>query len=85
MSSPPDLDGGDPIEILTPKLPPARFVDLDNDGLLDLFIANGRVTVDSARASAGEDPFAQDDQLFLGRHCHDWDHLGSRLRDGLPF
>ncbi len=38
MSSPPDLDGeaagSDPIAILTPKLPPARFVDLDDRGTI---------------------------------------------------
>jgi 3-oxoadipate enol-lactonase len=38
VSSPPDLDGdgsgSDPIEILTPKLPPARFVDLDDRGTI---------------------------------------------------
>ena len=38
MSSPPDRDGAaagdDPIEILTPKLPTARFVDLDDRGTI---------------------------------------------------
>jgi 3-oxoadipate enol-lactonase len=38
VSSPPDLDGeaagSDPIAILTPKLPPARFVDLDDRGTI---------------------------------------------------
>ena len=46
MSSPPDLDGdaagSDPIEILTPKLPPARFVDLDDRGTIIVRDFGGR-------------------------------------------
>ena len=46
MSSPPDLDGdaagGAPIEILTPKLPPARFVDLDDRGTIIVRDFGGR-------------------------------------------
>ena len=47
MSSPPDLDGAaasgsDPIEILTPKLPPARFVDLGDRGTIIVRDFGGR-------------------------------------------
>jgi hypothetical protein len=45
----------------------ARFFDLENDGDLDLYIANGGVTVDTGRIALGEHPFAQYDQLFLGQ------------------
>ncbi len=41
------------------------FCDFDHDGLLDLYVANGRVTHDS-RVSAGEDPYAEPNQLFRG-------------------
>jgi 3-oxoadipate enol-lactonase len=46
VSSPPDLDGeaagSAPIEILTPKLPPARFVDLDDRGTIIVRDFGGR-------------------------------------------
>jgi hypothetical protein len=42
-----------------------RFFDVDTDGDLDLFIANGAVTIDPARIGAGEYPFGEPDQLFV--------------------
>jgi hypothetical protein len=44
-----------------------RFFDADTDGDLDLFIANGAVTIDPARIGTGDYPFGEADQLFLQR------------------
>lgn len=42
------------------------MVDLNLDGWLDLYVANGAVTIEAAQASAGAEwPFLQSDQLFL--------------------
>jgi hypothetical protein len=41
-------------------------IDFDNDGWLDLFIANGRVTRLTAESAPGEDPFAEANILFRG-------------------
>ncbi len=54
--------------LATASRPFTRFgmgwVDFDNDGLLDLYQANGRVTLQSDRH--GEDPFAEPNLLFRG-------------------
>ena len=41
------------------------FADFDHDGLLDLYVANGRVTHD-AEVIVEEDPYAEPNQLFRG-------------------
>lgn len=44
------------------------MVDFDLDGWLDLYVANGAVTVDAAQVAAGSDwPYLQTDQLFVNR------------------
>ncbi len=45
----------------------ADFVDLDNDGLLDLLIANGHISVDAARFPPFPQEYKQRPQLFLGK------------------
>lgn len=48
----------------------ARWADLDNDGLLDLFVANGAVMRELDQAGSSPFPYAQRNQLFrnLGNH-----------------
>jgi hypothetical protein len=57
------------------------FVDLDNDGLLDLFIANGHIYPDIART--GTSTFKQRNQVFRnlggGRFRHATDEVGGPL------
>ena len=57
------------------------FVDLDNDGLLDLFIANGHIYPDIART--GTSTFKQRNQVFRnvggGRFRHATDEIGGPL------
>ncbi len=42
----------------------ARWADLDNDGLLDLFIANGAVQFEASQLGLSPFPYAQRNQLF---------------------
>jgi hypothetical protein len=42
----------------------ARWADLDNDGLLDLFVANGAVLFESSQLGRSPFPYAQRNQLF---------------------
>jgi len=44
----------------------AGLVDLDNDGWLDLFEANGRVASAGPRAPSPDDPYAETNLLFRG-------------------
>jgi hypothetical protein len=57
------------------------FVDLDNDGLLDLFIANGHIYPDVERT--GTSTFRQRNQVFRnvggGRFRHATDEIGGQL------
>ncbi len=42
----------------------AAFFDYDNDGLLDLYIANGNVKLEESRVAVSDYPFEQTNQLF---------------------
>ncbi len=42
----------------------AAFFDYDNDGFLDLFIANGNVKLEESRVAVSDYPFEQTNQLF---------------------
>ncbi|MEM7082116.1 MAG: CRTAC1 family protein [Pseudomonadota bacterium] len=45
----------------------ARFFDLNNDGWLDLFIANGNVKLEEKRVAVSDYPLEQPNQLFIGK------------------
>lgn len=51
----------------------ARWFDFDNDGLLDLFVANGKVKLEESRGGVSDYPFEQPNQLFR--------NLGSSFED----
>ncbi|MCP3982204.1 MAG: CRTAC1 family protein [bacterium] len=50
-----------------------QWFDFDNDGLLDLFIANGNVKLEESRSGISDYPFEQPNQLFR--------NLGSSFED----
>ena len=61
----------------------AQWFDYDNDGWLDLFIANGGVTIGGSERG-GASPYAQRKQLFhnegRGKRFHETSPVGRRRR-----
>jgi len=65
------IDATDSVRLGTDSVPftgfGSRWFDYDNDGLLDLYVANGAVMLERAREGRSNFPYEQTNQLFRNR------------------